>query len=85
MLNKLMFSIYKDFQKAFDRVDHTILLRKLVNFVFSLTLIKMLESYLDRPHFIEYEVLHLRFILPDQFILAQGSSLGSLLFILFIN
>ncbi len=41
-----MDTVYKDFQKEFDRVDHSVLINKLKMFGFSLKLISLFKSYL---------------------------------------
>jgi len=78
--------IYTDYAKAFDKVSHTILLKKLsAEFGFQESLVSFFSSYLQ---FRKQRVVVKGFY-SDYFVstsgVPQGSNLGPLLFLLFIN
>lgn len=77
--------IYTDFEKAFDKVDHDILLKKLNNMGFSQDLLTYMASYLsNRRQYVSYGH-HLSLNFKTNSGIPQGSNLGPLLFLLFIN
>ena len=78
-------AIYLDYAKAFDKVDHRLLIAKLQRYGFSPQFIAWIRSFLtNRPQTVVLNGIHsyLAAIISG---VPQGTVLGPILFILFIN
>ena len=81
----LVIGVFLDLKKAFDTVDHHILIKKLFSYGIRGNTLKWFQSYLtDRSQFVTYDGIESK-VLPIKYGVPQGSILGPLLFIIYMN
>ena len=78
-------STYLDYAKAFDKVDHKLLIRKLHRYSFNPKIIRWIDSFLsDRKQAVVVDG-HSSFLAPIISGVPQGTVLRPILFMIFIN
>ena len=83
--NEIPLNIFLDLSKAFDTIDHSILLNKLKYYGLKGSTLNLVQSYLsNRKQYTEIEDTTST-ILPIQVGVPQGSILGPILFIIYVN
>ena len=85
-INQNLFTVllFLDLRKAFDIVSHSILLSKLDHYVIRGSANQLIKSFLNRRQYVSDNDTNSDIKLITNGI-AQGSTLGSILFLLYIN
>ena len=84
---KLHLAVFLEVSKAFDTIDHNILLQKLNHYGINVPELNWFQSYLsDRTQFVDIEGVHSQYShIHISTAVPQGSILGPLLFQIYIN
>lgn len=86
-INTIGGCIFIDLKSAFDTIPHTLLLNKLDRYGFRGVTNALLKNYIkDREYYVDIGGTHSEALVnTNPFSVAQGSNLGPLLFLLYIN
>ena len=83
--NKVSFSLFLDIKKAFDSVNHPILLKKLYHHRFRGPVFNLLQSYLSNRRICTMIERKTSKLCSVNYGVPQGSVFGPLLFLLYVN